>query len=65
MRLVISSIRVGVVAKTDDEIYVLNTIKIYGYFSFFFLYCAKECRVVENIESDAVTLKMITTMQKW
>ena len=29
IRLVISSIRVGVVTKTDDEIYVLNTIKTY------------------------------------
>ena len=27
----ISSIRVGVVAQTDDEVYVLNTIKIYSY----------------------------------
>ena len=29
LRLVLSSIRVGAVAKTDDEIYVLGTIKIY------------------------------------
>lgn len=29
IRLVISSIRVGVVTKTDDEIYVLNTVKTY------------------------------------
>ena len=36
LRLVISSLRVGVVAKTDDEIYVLSTIKIYSYFSFAF-----------------------------
>ena len=36
LRLVISSIRVGVVAKTDDEIYVLNTMKMYSYFSFGF-----------------------------
>ena len=28
IRLVISSIRVGVVAKTADEIYVLRTIKV-------------------------------------
>ena len=28
LRLVISSIGVGVVAKTDDEVYVLSTIKI-------------------------------------
>ena len=30
--LVISSIRVGVVAKTDDGVYILNTIKIYSDF---------------------------------
>ena len=30
LRLVISSVRVGVLVKTDDEIYVLSTIKIYS-----------------------------------
>ena len=34
--LVIISIRVGVVPGTDDEVYVLSTIKIYSYFSFVF-----------------------------
>ena len=34
LRLVISSIRVGVVVKTDDEIYVLSTIKIYSFHLF-------------------------------
>ena len=29
-----------------------------------FLYYAKEDRVVENIESDAVALKIVTTTQK-
>ena len=36
LRLLIISFRVAVVAKTDDEIYVLSTIKIYIYFSFVF-----------------------------
>ena len=36
LRLVISSVRVSVVAKTDDEVYVLSTIKIYNYSSFVF-----------------------------
>ena len=36
LRLVLSPIRVGVVVKTDNEIYVLNTVKIYSYFSFVF-----------------------------
>ena len=34
MRLVIVSIRVDVVAKIDNEAYVLSIIKIYNYFSF-------------------------------
>ena len=28
------------------------------------VYCAKEGPVVENIESDVITLKIVTTMQK-
>ena len=36
IRLVIVSTGVDVVAKTDDEIYVLSSIKIYSYFSFVF-----------------------------
>ena len=34
LKLVLSSIRVGVVAKTDDEIYILSTVEIHSYFSF-------------------------------
>ena len=51
IKLVIVPTWVDVVAKTDDEIYILSIIKIYNYFSFVFC-CAKEDRVVENIESD-------------
>ena len=29
LRLIISSIRVGVVSKTDDEVYVSSTLKMY------------------------------------
>ena len=36
LRLVISSINVGVVTETDDELYVSSTIKMYSYFSFVF-----------------------------
>ena len=64
IRLVISSIRVDVVAKTDDEVYVSNTIKMYSYF-LFFPYCPKYGPVDENIETDVATSKIITTMQKW
>ena len=52
------------VAQTDDEVYVSITIKMYSYLSFF-LYCAKKGPVVENIESDVATLKIITIMKKW
>ena len=44
--------------KLDDEVYVLNIIKIYCYFSFFFC-CAKEGRVVGYNESDVATLKIL------
>ena len=30
-----------------------------------FLYCVKECRVVENIENEEATWKIITTKQSW
>ena len=36
LRLVTTAIRVGVIAKTDNEVYVLSIIKIYSYFSFAF-----------------------------
>ena len=58
MKLVIVSTGVDVVAKIDDEVYVLSIIKIYCYFSFVFC-CAKEGRVVENNESDVATLKIL------
>ena len=40
MKLVLLSIDVDVVAKTDDEIYVLNIIKIYS-FHLFSLFCQR------------------------
>ena len=64
LRLVTTAIRVGVIAKTDDEVYVLSIMKIYSYFSCF-LYWAKKVRAVKNICRDVVILKIITTMQKW
>ena len=33
-KLVISSISIGVVTKTDDKVYILSTIKMHSYFSF-------------------------------
>ena len=46
-RLVISSIRVGVVAKTDDEVYVSSTIKMYSYFSFVFSTVPKKVQLLK------------------
>ena len=37
--VVTSPIMVGVVAKIDDEVYVLSAIKIYSYFPFFYTLC--------------------------
>ena len=47
IRLVISSIRVGVVAKTDDEVYVSSTIKMYSYFSFVFSTVPKKVQLLK------------------
>ena len=41
LRLVISSVRVGVVPKTDDEVYVLSTIKYIVTFHLFSLLCQR------------------------
>ena len=62
MRLVIVSIGEGLVAKADEEIYVLSTIKMFSYSFICFLCCTKEGRVVENIKNDVNTLKILTTM---
>ena len=43
--------------------FVLNIIKLYIVFVFFRCF-GKEGRVVENIESDVATLKILSTMQK-
>ena len=48
LRLVISSIRVGVVAKVDDDVlHVLSTIKTYSYFSFVFSFVPKKVDLLE------------------
>ena len=47
LRLVISSIRVGVVAKTDDEVYVSSTIKMYSYFTFVFSTVPKKVQLLK------------------
>ena len=43
----LSSVRVGVVAKTDDEVYVSSTIKIYSYFSFVFCTLPKKVQLLK------------------
>ena len=44
IRLVTSSVRVGLVSKTDDEVNVLSTIKIRSYFLYVF------CTVPKKLE---------------
>ena len=39
--------RVGVVAKTDDEIYVSRTINMYSYFSFVFSTVPKKVQLLK------------------
>ena len=51
------------VGRTDDEIYVLSTIKICSYYCF--LCCTKKGRIVEKIEIDIATLKTVTVKQIW
>ena len=47
LRLVISLIRVGVIVKTDDEVYVSSTIKMYSYFSFVFSTVPKKVQLLK------------------
>ena len=50
VRLVISSFRVAVVAKTDHQIYVFSTAKIYSYFSFVFATTPKEVELLKKLK---------------
>ena len=59
IKLVISSIRVSVVAKMDDEIYVLSTMKIYSYFSFVFCIVPKR---VELLKIPKVMLLLLKSL---
>ena len=62
--LLISSIKVSVVDKTNDGVYVSSTFEDVQLLFICFLYCAKQGPVVKNLESDVATLKIITTMKK-
>ena len=48
--LVISSIRVSVVVKTDDEVYVLSIMKMYSYFSLVFSAVPKKVQLLELLK---------------
>ena len=50
IRLAINSVRVGMVAKTNDEIYVLSTIKTYSYFSFIFCNLSKKVELLKILK---------------
>ena len=47
LRLIISFIRVGEVAKTDDEFYISSTIKVYSYFLFAFSTVPKRVQLLK------------------
>ena len=52
--------------KIDDEIYVLGVIKIYSHFLFVVSVVLKKVellKILKVIESNAVALKILTTMQ--
>ena len=54
------------VTKIDDEIYVLGVIKIYSHFLFVVSVVLKKVellKILKVIESNAVALKILTTMQ--
>ena len=61
IKIIIVSIGVDIVAKTDDETmpYILSKLTVF----ICFLCCANG-RVVEDIEGDVATLKILTTMRK-
>ena len=50
IRLAINAVRVGMVAKTNDEIYVLSTIKTYSYFSFIFSNLSKKVELLKILK---------------
>ena len=60
VRLVISSIREVVAVKTDDEVYILGTIKIYSYFSSVFPTVPKKVKLLKISK----VLQLLTTTQK-
>ena len=61
IKIIIVSIGVDIVAKTDDEIYALHIIKTYSFHLFSLLCQRSSC---EDIEGDVATLKILTTMRK-
>ena len=50
IRLAVNSVRIGVIAKTIDEIYVLSTIKKYSYFSFIFSNLSKKVELLKILK---------------
>lgn len=57
---------VDAVTKIDDEIYVLGVIRIYSHFLFVVSVVLKKVellKILKVIESNAVALNILTTMQ--
>ena len=60
--------RLSVVPKANGEIYISISIGEYSITSTCFLHCAKKVRVVENIESEIATSKIVVekiSFLKW
>ena len=58
---------VDAVTKIDDEIYVLGVIRIYSHFLFVVSVVLKKVellKILKVIESNAVALNILTTMQR-
>ena len=62
LRLVISTIRLGVAAKTDIEFYVSSSIKMYSYYSFVFSTLAKK---VQLLKTSKVMWLPRKSLQPW
>ena len=59
LRLIISFIRVGEVAKTDDEFYISSTIKVYSYFLFVFSTVPKRVQLLKISKVMQLLSKML------
>ena len=53
----------GVVAKSDDEVYALNTMRTYIYFSFLYSTVPNKVQLLKIPKNDVATLRIVAIMQ--